>query len=425
MTEPAADDAQGKTGHIPETVDPTSVTIGVCLSGGGFRASFYALGVLRYLDEAALMNSVVSVSSVSGGAIAAAAVADRWNDYQASATSQDDAFLTCIDQPFRDTVTTKNLRRRWILASLITFPGSGGRGGALARTLKHNLYKNKRVADLPAHPEIIFAATDLSKGRNFYIASAYTGSWDYGYIQPTPTSLKLGTAVAASAAFPPSLAIVNLRTKRLLFPESAPPPRLSLVDGGAYDNLGLEWFHGWTADARRPDTAVQPTFLIVVNASGILEEKNKRFRPISALKRELSIQYQQVLYLRIRARMQVFLETPGSGVYVGIKADPRDGAPAADVDGALPSELVRPLALLRTDLDRFSQEEANLLSYHAYWTLHARLRAHAPSFALADPSWREYGNLSPAEVERLVHLLEIGSHRFFRRVRRLWDRARL
>jgi hypothetical protein len=278
------------------------------------------------------------------------------------------------------------------------------------------------VADLPKHPEIIFAATDLSKGRNFYIASAFTGSWDYGYIEPTPTSLKLGPAVAASAAFPPSLAIINLRTRRLRFPRSAPPPKLSLVDGGAYDNLGLEWFQGWKNDADRPKAAMKPTFLIIANASGILEEKNKRFRPISAVKRELSIQYQQVLYLRIRWQVGTFRQTPGSGVYLGIKADPTEGARDADVDGVMPSELVHPLALLRTDLDRFRKEEANLLSYHAYWTLHVRLRQNAPSLALAKPSWREYAraDLSSADVERLRGLLEIGSHRFFRRVRRLW-----
>src|SRR5438045_1299230 len=51
--------------------------IGICLSGGGFRASFYALGVMRYLAEAALLNDTVAISAVSGGAIAAAAVADR------------------------------------------------------------------------------------------------------------------------------------------------------------------------------------------------------------------------------------------------------------------------------------------------------------------------------------------------------------
>ena len=48
--------------------------------------------------------------------------------------------------------------------------------------------------------DFIFNSTDLTKGRTFRIASAYIGSWDYGYREPTPTSVKLGAAVAASAA---------------------------------------------------------------------------------------------------------------------------------------------------------------------------------------------------------------------------------
>ena len=58
--------------------------IGVCLSGGGFRASFYALGIFRYLAEAKLLDRVVAVAAVSGGSIAAAAVADRWDEFQAA-----------------------------------------------------------------------------------------------------------------------------------------------------------------------------------------------------------------------------------------------------------------------------------------------------------------------------------------------------
>jgi hypothetical protein len=41
-----------------------------------------------------------------------------------------------------------------------------------------------------------------------------------------------------------------------------PPGAQALV--GVYDNLGLEWFHGW--DSGRPDSAEPADFLIVANA---------------------------------------------------------------------------------------------------------------------------------------------------------------
>jgi hypothetical protein len=207
-----------------------------------------------------------------------------------------------------------------------------------------------------------------------------------------------------------------MKTKRLSLPRAA-PKIISLVDGGVYDNLGLEWFQGWGTDAVRPVAATKPDFTIVANASGTFEPEDRRFRPVAAFKRDLAVQYQQSLSVRIRWNHEA-LAAAGGGVYIAIKSDPRtEGLPLGHTAGALPSELVPPLAALRTDLDRFSGEEADLLSYHAYWTLHARLATYAPALAMAAPSWTEYANLSPGETARLRRLLELGAHRFFRRAR--------
>jgi predicted acylesterase/phospholipase RssA len=397
---------------------PSRSAIGLCFSGGGFRASFYALGILRYLAEAGLLGRVTAISAVSGGSIATAAVADRWTQFQAAGGGVH-AFLDKIDGPFRSTVTSKNLRRRWMFASVAGIvPFTGGRGGAYARTLAHNLYSHERIIDLPPNPEFIFTSTDMSKGRAFRIAPGFVGSYDYGYIEPTPTSISLGNAVAASAAFPPSLTVVNLNTKGLAFPKPA-PPTVSLVDGGVYDNLGLEWFQGKNEESVRPASAREERpFTIVANASGLFTEKNKRFWSLGSIGRDLSIQYQQSLNVRIRWWVER-LQAGGPGAYFAIKNDPRKEPrlDAAVERAALPSELVLPLSRLRTDLDRFSTEEAGLLSYHAYWTLHARLRSYADDLAIANPTWTEYADLSASETERLRKLLDRGAHRFFRGIR--------
>jgi predicted acylesterase/phospholipase RssA len=393
-------------------------SIGLCLSGGGFRASFYALGVLRYMAEAGLLARLVAVSAVSGGSIASAAVADRWEDYVAAGGGLD-AFVEKVDEPFRSVVTSRNLRRRWMVRSLgALVPFSGGRTGAYSRTLAGNLFTRKRVAELPLKPEFIFTCTDLSKGRAFRFASAYVGSYDYGYVEPAPAGIKLGAAVAASAAFPPSMTVLNLGTRHLSFPKAKPPRTLSLVDGGVYDNLGLEWFQGWTEDSLRPGSATRPDFVIVANASGLLSERDRRFSPVSAFRRDLAVQYQQSLNLRVRwwnADLESDIHT---GVYMAIKSDPRsESLPPASTASALPSELIQPLASLRTDLDRFSREEADLLSYHSYWTLHARLTRHAPDLALNGPTWTRFAGMSAADIERMRGALINGSHRFFRRLR--------
>src|SRR5260221_2023563 len=49
-----------------------SARLGLALSGGGFRASFFHLGVLRRLGELDLLRHVTTLSTVSGGSILAA-----------------------------------------------------------------------------------------------------------------------------------------------------------------------------------------------------------------------------------------------------------------------------------------------------------------------------------------------------------------
>jgi len=396
-------------------------TLGLCLSGGGFRAAFYALGALRYLAEGGQLTSVDVLASVSGGSIAAAAVADRFATFEAAGGTVD-AFLREIDGPFRSRVTSTNIRNAWMRRAFLGLfrPGSGGRGVALGRTLAAELYEHRRVAELPARPQVVFTSTDLTRGHAFRICRDFVGSFDYGYAEPAPESLELGVAVASSAAFPMSFSVVWLPTRGLALRDA--PGVLSLVDGGVYDNMGLEWFQGWSSG--RPGAALNPSFKLVVNASGLLRPTPRKYGAVRALLRDMGIQYAQTLNLRTRWFVDSLLHDSGSeqGAYIGIGRDPRAYRDAANAPidpsffaGALPGELVEPLALLRTDLDRFLPEEADLLSYHAYWSLHARVRTIAPWLAVDTPAWNAYADLTPTETGRLRRLLEQGAKRKLRR----------
>jgi hypothetical protein len=70
----------------------------------------------------------------------------------------------------------------------------------------------------------------------------------------------------------------------------------------------------------------------------------------------------------------------------------------------------------RTDLDRFAPEEADLLSYHAYWSTHARLGALYPDMVVGRPLWRDCEALTTDEVNRLERLLTLGVKRLRVRV---------
>lgn len=391
-------------------------SIGLCLSGGGFRAALYALGVLRYLAEANVLCSARVACGVSGGSIAAAAlVAGVAADPEAL---RPDRFLPSIYAPLLARVTSTNLRNRALAtwASDRAMLRGRPRNLVLAQELGESLYPHVRwLADLPSEPQLVVSATDLAAGRAFRFSQAFIGSFDWGYAC-TPPDLELATAIAASAAAPPAFPPLQLATAALGLPRN-PPTVLSITDGGVYDNLGVEWFQGWSS-ARRPDTAVTADFLVVVNASGPLRVVRRAFSGVRALNRSRKVQYAQTQATRVRWLVADLEAKNRQGAYLGITGDPRNyrlpnGEPIDPslFEAALPSVLVPVLAGLRTDLDRFTEDEADLLAYHGYWSAHARLASLHPNLAVATPSWTQYAALGDADTAGLEHELRRPRHR--------------
>src|SRR5215469_7512740 len=58
--------------------------IGLALSGGGFRATLYHLGLVRFLRDAGILSKVSQITSVSGGSIIAAHLVLNWSRYNGS-----------------------------------------------------------------------------------------------------------------------------------------------------------------------------------------------------------------------------------------------------------------------------------------------------------------------------------------------------
>lgn len=62
-----------------EPLDVAAETkIGLCLSGGGFRATLFHAGALLRLNECGLLRRIDVIASVSGGSIAAGLLALSW-----------------------------------------------------------------------------------------------------------------------------------------------------------------------------------------------------------------------------------------------------------------------------------------------------------------------------------------------------------
>ena len=65
--------------------------IGLALSGGGFRASLYHLGLVRFLRDAGILPQVSHITSVSGCSIFAAHLVLNWDRYTGPAKEFDAA----------------------------------------------------------------------------------------------------------------------------------------------------------------------------------------------------------------------------------------------------------------------------------------------------------------------------------------------
>ena len=65
--------------------------IGLALSGGGFRATLYHLGLIRFLRDSDLLARVSHITSVSGGSVLAAHLVVNWDRYCGTAEQFDAA----------------------------------------------------------------------------------------------------------------------------------------------------------------------------------------------------------------------------------------------------------------------------------------------------------------------------------------------
>src|SRR5258705_13225323 len=71
--------------------------IGLALSGGGFRATLFHLGVVRFLFEVGGLKPVKLVSAVSGGSALAAHLILNWEKYTGSKEDFDAAARKVLD----------------------------------------------------------------------------------------------------------------------------------------------------------------------------------------------------------------------------------------------------------------------------------------------------------------------------------------
>jgi NTE family protein len=372
---------------MPETEKPKSIRPGMALalSGGGFRATLYHCGALTRLNELGLLSTIAHVSSVSGGSIAAGRLAVAWPRLK----REGDRFTNLreeVIEPLRAFCRTSVDTPSVLWGSFL--PGKSI-GDVLAETYDEALMEKKTLQDLPETPRFDFNATNLQTGRLVRMSRRRIADYTIGEIRSPKVSLAM--AVAASSAFPPVLSPVTLNfktsdwtdfPKTRHFGDPAFTRALSLTDGGAYDNLGLE-----VVDSYRT---------IIVSDAGApfsTEPEANSFWPKQAL-RALDIATDQARALRKRLLHATVTAPPGDRVYAyaGIDADREERAAyEVPVSLAIDDARVAALAKLRTRLDPFNPTEQGQLINWGWYMMDLAARGHVLKGSAAPAAWPEPG----------------------------------
>ncbi|MDO7136304.1 patatin-like phospholipase family protein [Algibacter lectus] len=239
--------------------------IGLCFSGGGYRATFFALGVLAYLDHVSyknksLLKSVKALSTVSGGTLTGVGYAKAvqmpnynfkafFKQFYNTFTPENDVLLeSAIAKLENDTVWKANpyKNRSLINAFALTYSEMPVFEGAFGK------FEKSKIKQLE---QVCFNATDFSFGLTYRFQNrGYFGNNplyrnNQKEINALRNEVELGDVIASSSCFPVGF-------EPLVFPDDYFKDHSSssyknlkgldtfiegvgIMDGGIADNQGI------------------------------------------------------------------------------------------------------------------------------------------------------------------------------------------
>lgn len=325
--------------------------IGLALSGGGFRAACFHLGVFRKLNKLNLLWKLDLLSCVSGGSIAGAFIASRWGDNK------------CLDS-----LETYLAEKSIVISSVLwgIFSPFSSRVDKLADSYKKDLYGKKILDDLKNGPRIYLNATNLVTGNLFsFVAGrgedSEIGDYELGFV--TAPKFPIYRAVAASSAFPPVFNPLQIDIKYYN------PPRqkvkfnyVTLTDGGVYDNMGI---NPLMLTNRNP-----LDYAIISDGGKPFEDTQKPTRSgLKVLREAISIQMEQIRGLEFQ-RIK-YAHYSGNGPKpLWFSIDSQNGE-AQKGDAAEASAV-------GTNLKKLSKVEREVLIRQGGALVEARLKSYAP-----------------------------------------------
>jgi len=392
--------------------------IALALSGGGYRASVFHLGVLKRLALDNQLENVTYVSTVSGGSLVTGLIITLNNN--SWPTSQQ--YLEKVYPAAKKIITTTDLQKSLLQrVSGNLFLLFGSRAEALSKVIQEKWGVTSKLSELPERPRWMINATCYETGKNWRFERFRMGDFLFGYSNDTD-KVKVADAMTASAGFPGLIGALpfdvspfhwyeyigtykagdevkdtptGIQSRKTSPKDQIFSQKVHLWDGGVYDNHGLEGLYdprtGWSDKFE---------FLIVCDAAGRggMEQYQAGAKALGRMM--TGIMMNQVRSLRTRSILEsiqnhnqkgVFLQT-GKSVNALLQNIQPTPANTAYIENnlklsdtieqfsrnTLSDSQAQAVASFPTVIRKLTDQEFDLVAQHGFETANAVLSSYYP-----------------------------------------------
>lgn len=395
--------------------------VGLALSGGGFRASLFHLGVLARLAEMDVLRSVEVLSTVSGGSIVGAQYyleVKRLLETKVDREISREDYIELVRRLQRDFLEgiQKNIRMQAVgdfkkNVAMIFFKSysRSHRLGELYEKLLFEKVDDGHPAGSPRYmdqllirppgesgfhpafsnwrrrakvPVLLLNATSLNTGHNWRFTARSLGEppgmlgaevdknarYRRLWYRQAPTDAvkryRLGYAVAASACVPGLFEPLALEE---LYPDKV----VRLVDGGVHDNQGVQGLldegcsvvlcsdaSGQMDDLDKPKDGIPS---VVLRSNSILMDRVREAEYQDLAGRLDSRALQGLFFIHLKKDLPTQPQD-----WIGCQDPTPDAPPGGGLPYGVDAAVQARIAAIRTDLDTFSEVEAYALMCSGY-----------------------------------------------------------
>lgn len=376
------------------------------MSGGGFRASLFHLGVLKRLHELEILEKATHISAVSGGAVTAALYVDLKCRKGAGFTFQqlEESLLKGVK---------KNPRTRWLVVTLamrltlrllplyvwVFLEKSLRDRFSFDRFFRDEFFGTRKLTDLAGNgcavpiPRLILNTTSLELGQDFFFTPDYIGPRELAALglqqsnsRANPATVPISRAVGASACFPIaftpySVDIAPDKSDDMTDITDITLSRTQVIDGGVFDNQGFRIFLDEPRNQFIPNPIPYSRRVDYVIASDASKTLNPSAQPLPTsffrrmfLRLELLLRAHSITEDRARwERFALLLYARNAKDVDQTAFLHTDSSWREQKPYRLPVRLQRGLARLRTDFDSFTDLEIIGLMYLGYTLINLRI----------------------------------------------------